>query len=383
MTRAARSIVFGRHNSQPTVENTNVDCMSRPVLEASSPSTLAPALLRWVERACGDVAAIAAVGGLRVEDRDAKAAMTTSSNLAAMLFETSRQLLQPQLGLRLPAELPYRHYDAVALEARAAATPLQVLQGIERRAAHVFPQLEATVSVGSVVRFAARLPPAARLPREHRVQIELYVLSLVQHLCRRTLAASTFTVERVQLSIPRTSTIDTLVDTFATDDIDFGAEHMELTIAKHVAEDRYAEYDPLLADTLLSSLAQDSTSSDFAPSFGRFAQAVEARILAALQEGIDAPAVARSLGMSDRTLQRRLERENVRFSELYDRVREREARARTSDRARTLAEVAYSLGFSDVAAFSRAFKRWTGTTPGLFRQDTQDTVGRFPAARKP
>ena len=205
----------------------------------------------------------------------------------------------------------------------------------------------------------------------------------MQHLCRRTLAASTYAVERVQLSIPRTSTIDTLVDTFATDDIDFGAEHMELTIAKHVAEDRYAEYDPLLADTLLSSLAQDSTSSDFAPSFGRFAQAVEARILAALQEGIDAPAVARSLGMSDRTLQRRLERENVRFSELYDRVREREARARTGDRARTLAEVAYSLGFSDVAAFSRAFKRWTGTTPGLFRQDTQDTVGRFPAARKP
>lgn len=342
--------------------------MSRPVLEASSPSALAPALLRWVERERGDVAAIATVGGLGPEQKDTSEAVVTSSKMAAMLYETSRLLLQPHLGLRLPAELPYRHYDAVALEARAAETPLQVLQGLERRAAHVFPQLEVAVSLGDEVRFTARLPSTTRLPREHRVQVELYVLALTQHLCRRPLGAAIFAINRVQLSTSRSGSMDMLLDAFGTEDVEFGVECMGLSVSRAVAEDAFLDHDPLLADALRGSLARVTNSLDVVPASGQLSPAVEARILAGLAQGIDAPAVAKSLGMSDRTLQRRLERESVTFSQMYDRVREREARERTRDRTRTLTEVAYSLGFSDVASFSRAFKRWTGTTPGLFRQ---------------
>jgi AraC-like DNA-binding protein len=79
-------------------------------------------------------------------------------------------------------------------------------------------------------------------------------------------------------------------------------------------------------------------------------------------------AVARALHMSARTLQRRLEDEGARFSEIVDGAREEAARAAIVDASRSLAEIAHALGFADLATFSRAFKRWTGKPPGVWRR---------------
>ncbi|MDI1480323.1 helix-turn-helix transcriptional regulator [Polyangium sp. y55x31] len=74
--------------------------------------------------------------------------------------------------------------------------------------------------------------------------------------------------------------------------------------------------------------------------------------------------------MSPRTLQRRLDAEGVRFSELLDGAREEMARRWVTEPSTTLADVAARLGFSDVATFGRAFKRWTGMPPGTYRKLT-------------
>jgi AraC-like DNA-binding protein len=71
--------------------------------------------------------------------------------------------------------------------------------------------------------------------------------------------------------------------------------------------------------------------------------------------------------MSPRTLQRRLELEGTTFSEVLDRARLEAARGLLADRDLPLAKVSARLGFSDVATFSRAFKRWTGMPPGQWR----------------
>lgn len=83
---------------------------------------------------------------------------------------------------------------------------------------------------------------------------------------------------------------------------------------------------------------------------------------------LEADSVARALGMSGRTLQRRLESEGTRFSDLVARAREGEARRRTRETDTPLSRIAEDLGFSDVASFSRAFKRWTGVPPGSYRR---------------
>src|SRR5262249_48793434 len=99
-----------------------------------------------------------------------------------------------------------------------------------------------------------------------------------------------------------------------------------------------------------------------------FGARLAAHLEGALPEASDGEVVAWRLHMSARTLQRRLEQERTSFSEVLDGVRLELARRRLADPATTLAEVAAVLGFSDLATFSRAFKRWTGEPPGQWRR---------------
>jgi AraC-like DNA-binding protein len=77
--------------------------------------------------------------------------------------------------------------------------------------------------------------------------------------------------------------------------------------------------------------------------------------------------VAKRLKISARTLQRRLNDWGVSFEELVDEYR-RDLALRLLRRAdHSILEIAYSLGYSDPAHFTRAFKRWTGASPRAYR----------------
>jgi AraC-like DNA-binding protein len=78
--------------------------------------------------------------------------------------------------------------------------------------------------------------------------------------------------------------------------------------------------------------------------------------------------VARRLALGARTLQRRLGDYGVDFKGLIDDTRRRFALRHLADPEITLTEVAYLLGYSEVSAFNRAFKRWTGSTPSDHRR---------------
>lgn len=84
--------------------------------------------------------------------------------------------------------------------------------------------------------------------------------------------------------------------------------------------------------------------------------------------GPDVAGVASQLGMSLRTLARRLETEGTTFRELVDDVRQQLALEHVSRHAASFSEITEQLGFSHVAAFHRAFRRWTGQTPLQYRK---------------
>ena len=81
-------------------------------------------------------------------------------------------------------------------------------------------------------------------------------------------------------------------------------------------------------------------------------------------------AVARRLATTPRTLQRRLARAGTSFEALCDDARRKAAEMYLQDTTLSIGEVTYLLGYSEPAAFHRAFKRWHGKTPQAFRQAT-------------
>ena len=95
---------------------------------------------------------------------------------------------------------------------------------------------------------------------------------------------------------------------------------------------------------------------------------VEKLIKDSLPSGIPAIGqVGEYMGMSNRTLTRRLSENGVSFRDLIQRTQERIAKDLLKGTSRNIAEIAFETGFSEQSAFNRAFKRWTGHSPLEFR----------------
>src|SRR5262245_90658 len=102
---------------------------------------------------------------------------------------------------------------------------------------------------------------------------------------------------------------------------------------------------------------------------GHVAGVVQEIVISLLPGGYpDIQLVAEVVGMSARTLQRRLHAEGLTFARVVARGRFAEARRLLGDPARKIIDVALDLGYSDHAHFTRAFERWTGIPPREFRR---------------
>lgn len=78
--------------------------------------------------------------------------------------------------------------------------------------------------------------------------------------------------------------------------------------------------------------------------------------------------ISKQIGMSSRSLQRKLKQEGTSHQTLLDKIRSELSGRYLLEPDMTICEVAYLLGFSEPSAFNRAFKRWTGTTPKEYRK---------------
>jgi len=84
--------------------------------------------------------------------------------------------------------------------------------------------------------------------------------------------------------------------------------------------------------------------------------------------------VASQLGLSVRSLQRRLEERGVLYRDLVARVRLQLARRYLEESASDLEEIAFLLGYAELSAFDHAFRRWTGETPRAFRRKARNAA---------
>ncbi|AXP04468.1 AraC family transcriptional regulator [Pseudomonas fluorescens] len=100
---------------------------------------------------------------------------------------------------------------------------------------------------------------------------------------------------------------------------------------------------------------------------------VRSTLLETLPAGeVSMQAVSRKLGVSTRTLQRRLQEEGTTFQQTLDALRDSLAHHYLRTTAMSSAEISFLLGFEDSNSFARAFQSWTGKTPRMARSDMTD-----------
>jgi AraC-like DNA-binding protein len=125
----------------------------------------------------------------------------------------------------------------------------------------------------------------------------------------------------------------------------------------------------VLADPAAAQLARDQCERELVALTEESRAAHLVRELLPLDEGYRSlEDVAKRMHVSPRTLKRQLAASGTSFTDILDQLRHGRAILLLEDRALTLDVIAERLGYSDVANFTRAFRRWTGTTPATMRK---------------
>jgi AraC-like DNA-binding protein len=146
-----------------------------------------------------------------------------------------------------------------------------------------------------------------------------------------------------------------------------GAVRASVTLAARSLDARVVTADPELWRFFGDALAEQAgatTTTAAMPLVHQLRRALAGRLC----DGAPSLAeMARRLGESPRTLQRRLAEAGLRYSGVLDGLRHELAVAQLAKGELAIAEIAFALGFDEVASFHRAFRRWERTTPAAFR----------------
>ena len=196
-----------------------------------------------------------------------------------------------------------------------------------------------------------------------RHQIEFWLVALVR-MCRQVtdtrLAPSQLKMRHFRNGTPAE------FRAFFGSDVEFGADGDAVSFPAQLAALPVAGRDDYLNE-MLRRYAEEALahSSGQRPTLR---SKVEETLPALLPHGSAvASQVARRLGMSSRTLSRKLGEEGTSFAEILDQFRAALAKHYLDDESLPVSEIAWLLGYREVSSLTHAFKRWTGRTPRQFR----------------
>ncbi|WP_247895450.1 AraC family transcriptional regulator [Azospirillum brasilense] len=193
-----------------------------------------------------------------------------------------------------------------------------------------------------------------------RHQMEFWATLLVR-LCQ-TLTASTINPIRVAFAHPRCGASEQLSAFFGCD-VAFASGQDDVVFPRGASQLPLIGAEPYLNE-LLVRFCEDALPHYDGPISTPLRARVENALAPLLPHGnARASEVARMLGMSERTLARKLGVEKLTFIEIKESMRKDLAQLYIADAKLSISHIAWLLGFQEVSAFTHAFKRWTGLSP--------------------
>ena len=291
-------------------------------------------------------------------------ATISMSGAVTLLENAAAQLAAPDFGLRLAQRQDYSALGPIALIARRADTVGNALVAIARNLPYHVARTSLRMEAGpgeGLIWLRYELPSG--ICGAQRQSVEMCCLLLIQTL--RMLMGGTGAGWRVVFAHPVGMPLARYRDIF---DCEVTCQH--------------SGHGVIIPEILLEQVL-DSGNPHIRVAVERFVthlirrnpldlvQQIEELIARQLANGgCSLAGIAQQLAMNERTLQRRLEAQQIRFSDILDRVRQRQAHEFLAQPALPLSEIAILLGYSEQRSLSRACQRWFGNTPAALRVES-------------
>ncbi|WP_162846197.1 AraC family transcriptional regulator [Seongchinamella sediminis] len=278
----------------------------------------------------------------------------------AVLAEAAACYPESHIGLEIGAQATLSHIGVLGylvLNSETLVDALQTYQLCERR----FYSVDFCRLIKTGNGYTLAWPD--RLGEENALFVQVALASLVTFLRQRFPA--TCQLLQVELTESQPELIEPYLAFFGCP-VQFGSTTPGITVSHATA---------CQADTGALPLDFRSVRQQQAAAVGTvlvandlFLQQLQAVLLKLIPESrVSLAHVAKEMDCSSRTLQRRLGNYHYSFQSLLDAVREQLGCRYLQEDGLTFVEIALLLGYSEQSAFTRAFKKWTGKTPGQYR----------------
>lgn len=340
--------------------------MARPLKAKRFTSALVPYVLTWARMHGKDPKALEKKY-LHVRAADGVATPEVSlDELGALLGDAAKLLGDPLFGLHCAKGMARGAYGLLEFGLRSAPTGRLAMEQLARYGALINPLVRWSLEVdGDEVALHHRAPKKGGVGRQGNVFTVTRILQIAREMMGDDVAPVRAWFAHDEKEAPRE-----LADFLGTRHIAFGRASNGLSFSAQTLERVPAAADAELNRALEAHgqavLARCGDADD------AYERARGAVIELLPEGGATLAKVARRLHVTPRTLQRRLEENGASFAALLAEVRRAQAERLLGHTGTPLSEVAEQLGYADSAAFVRAFRSWTGVTPGVFREHAND-----------
>ena len=268
----------------------------------------------------------------------------------------------PCIGLRVASRIGQTTFHALSYALMASSTLRESFERLTRYCHMVTDAVDMDFARdGNCYRLHIRVPEGSEQPAFEA--LDAFVAAYVR-MCRSALGRD-YSPQRIDLQRPEPPEAECFHRILRAP-LRFGAPMTELIFDAASLEQHLETANPELARH------NDAIILRYLARFDR--EDTVARVRAALVEHLPRgePSqgfVAERMGLSARSLQRRLNAVGVTYKAVVDEARRELAMSYLSRSRTSVTEVTYLLGFSDTSSFARAFRRWTGATPSQWRRD--------------
>ena len=279
----------------------------------------------------------------------------------AFLDLAAKALRDEFLGFRLALDCDLRQIGLLYYAMASSETLGDALERAQRYSSIANAGVVIRCFANKDLAISLRYAGVARHTDRH--QIETLVTTIVR-ICR-TLTNRRLVPKAVRLAHLRSKDVSELKKFFGCP-ITFGADADEIVFDQKEGQLPLVGADPYLNDLLVRSCeeALSHRRSNASPLRTRIENAITPLLP---HRKANLGAVARQLGMSVRTLSRRLSEEDLKFAEVLEQLRSDLAVHYLGEPSLSISQIAWLVGYNDVSSFSHACKRWTGMNPVKMR----------------